>query len=538
MPRVLLILLTLTTLCQAWSPEELRVVQLVNEMRHREGLQPVRPDNELAEIARSHSEDMVRLGFYSHISPVEGKRRPNDRARLAGYPNLVAENICIVPLSARNPGEVAFEKWKKSDGHAANMINVRHELIGVGVVKSPKGYYCTQLFSGEYRKKGGARVNMVFNKKGGKALPPASLNTDPPYTLEDKTLARNLVRARMNRAFPQDQTHDYRNARAFLYLAEQHSDPAIARSALLALGRLYSRNPKARARFTKPAVGTVSYRRLPIDKNLKRVLSAALASENKQMRDAAYGVQMMCFGKYEMDAAVEKALADSVKTETGREKEHALQALARIEQRSELRDKAVLEALKGEDEGLILAALMAFPRKADISPVNRKALLKEGYRLCQHSQPGIRAVALNFVGKLARTGSEKASHRRALDIALFDTVPGVRERAAFRLGRDQGVGSIVHLVQLSGDMAVTKNFRYSEKFSSSMMGLERVGDQAMRALHELTKNLEGVEPFRYQLIDSQLGNPTNEELKIMLSESVRAREWLQSQRSALPKQFR
>ncbi len=544
MRLVVLLLIGLTVLCQAQesTPMELRVVQLVNDYRYKKGLPAVTPDPELAKIARSHSDDMVRLKFFSHISPIEGKRLPDDRARRAGYSRPVSENLCVVPLSAKDPGAVAFEYWRKSDAHASNMIGSRHKWIGVGAVRGSNGYYFTQLFASEDRKdgdEGGAKINVTFNMKAGKALPPASLNTDLPYTEEDKRLAGLLVRARMNHSFPIDQAHDYRNARAFLYLAEHPElySERVSSDALKTLGGLYSHNPTAKARFSKPGVGTVSIQRLPIDKNLKRVLAAALTSKHKEIRDTAYMVLSISFGRSKMDPAFEKVLASSVRTENGPEKEHALLALSQLKQRSELRDEVVLEALKGEDQRLALTALMAYATEADISPVKRKELLTEGLRLYRHTEPGIRAAALEFIGRVARTESEKASLRQALDRALFDTAPGVRERAAFAVGRHDGVGSIVHLVRLSADMADTKDFAYLDVVKTSLVGLDRVGDQALRTLHKLTKNLPRVQPFQYKLIDSKSGTPTQRESQLIVSESARAQEWLRSQKSKLPTQY-
>ena len=61
---------------------EMWVIEFTNEERRARGLRPLRRDSAISDIARSHSENMVRLGFLSHDI---GGRDPTDRALAAGY---------------------------------------------------------------------------------------------------------------------------------------------------------------------------------------------------------------------------------------------------------------------------------------------------------------------------------------------------------------------------------------------------------------------------------------------------------------------
>ncbi len=90
----------------------------------------------LAAAARDHSRDMKRLKFFSHTSPVPGKRSFFDRAKRFGV-RASSENI----YTGRADGLIAHTGWFHSPGHHRNMLG-RHTRIGVG----RSGVYFTQMF--------------------------------------------------------------------------------------------------------------------------------------------------------------------------------------------------------------------------------------------------------------------------------------------------------------------------------------------------------------------------------------------------------
>src|SRR4029079_15266574 len=78
--------------------------------------------------AHGHCDDMGRLGFFAHMSPVPGKRSPDDRVRLTGMKPLgVSENIA----EAAGPSG-AHEGWCHSSGHHRNLLAAGWKLLGVG----------------------------------------------------------------------------------------------------------------------------------------------------------------------------------------------------------------------------------------------------------------------------------------------------------------------------------------------------------------------------------------------------------------------
>lgn len=119
------------------SLEQAEQIRVTNAYRRMFGHRPLRCDMRLMESAQGHSEEMNRLGYFSHTSPTPGRRTPGDRMRLAKYPGGGGENIAIngSPMGAHRA-------WIHSSGHHRNLLNAHHRDMGIGVV----GRYYTQNF--------------------------------------------------------------------------------------------------------------------------------------------------------------------------------------------------------------------------------------------------------------------------------------------------------------------------------------------------------------------------------------------------------
>src|SRR2546430_1885709 len=72
---------------------EQRIHELINAQRKMHDLQPLAIDETLSKLARAHSEDMAKRGYFKHVNP-EGQT-PMKRAEAAGYKlcQLMGENI-------------------------------------------------------------------------------------------------------------------------------------------------------------------------------------------------------------------------------------------------------------------------------------------------------------------------------------------------------------------------------------------------------------------------------------------------------------
>ncbi|RDV13990.1 colicin V production protein [Pontibacter diazotrophicus] len=112
---------------------EAQMLELLNEERLENGLPPLQADTALREVARQHSEDMFRRGYFSHHSP-EGDT-PFDRIREANVRFLAAgENLALAPTLT-----IAHEGLMNSPGHRANILQRRFGRVGIGVLQGGPG---------------------------------------------------------------------------------------------------------------------------------------------------------------------------------------------------------------------------------------------------------------------------------------------------------------------------------------------------------------------------------------------------------------
>jgi uncharacterized protein YkwD len=167
------ILVLFLLLLQGAKPEiripelEQRIHELINADRKANDRGPLAWDDELAKIARAHSEDMATRGYFKHVNP-EGLT-PMKRAEAAGYKvcQLMGENIYQNNLYSRVITEKkrttydwnSMEKiaattvkgWMDSEGHRQQVLdrNYVKEGIGVAIAENEDGkVYVTQVFCG------------------------------------------------------------------------------------------------------------------------------------------------------------------------------------------------------------------------------------------------------------------------------------------------------------------------------------------------------------------------------------------------------
>lgn len=121
---------------------ENQMVDLVNKERVKEGLRALVLDKRLLVVARDHSADMLKRGYFSHYSP-EGLTVA-DRCLSAGVDFLVAgENLAYAPSL-----ELAHRGLMNSEGHKANILSPDYGRIGIGVMDGGVyGKMFTQVFT-------------------------------------------------------------------------------------------------------------------------------------------------------------------------------------------------------------------------------------------------------------------------------------------------------------------------------------------------------------------------------------------------------
>jgi len=125
------------------NPEaEAEMLRLVNAERAAAGLAPVELDSALTQAARAHSEEMFRLGYFSHLSPVSGD--PGDRLDAAGIHYLVSgENLAYAPSVT-----IAHQNLMNSPGHRAIILDPTFTRLGIGIIHGDhRGLMISQEFA-------------------------------------------------------------------------------------------------------------------------------------------------------------------------------------------------------------------------------------------------------------------------------------------------------------------------------------------------------------------------------------------------------
>jgi len=125
---------------------ERRAFEQTNIQRVKNGLPVLIWDAELCLMARKHSENMGRRGFFSHVSP-DGLRL-RDRARAVGITSftVLGENIAY-NLGYDDPGAFAVQDWMSSPSHRKNILDADFKAMAIGSFVGADGaIYLTQTF--------------------------------------------------------------------------------------------------------------------------------------------------------------------------------------------------------------------------------------------------------------------------------------------------------------------------------------------------------------------------------------------------------
>ena len=125
---------------------ERQVFELINKKRAEFGLKPLIWNDDVAKIARIHSEEMANYKYFDHAG--HDGSMVNNRADAIGLSKWrsIGENIAYNRGFA-NPLEFAVEGWMKSPAHRENILNNRWQESGIGIAITADGiYYFTQVF--------------------------------------------------------------------------------------------------------------------------------------------------------------------------------------------------------------------------------------------------------------------------------------------------------------------------------------------------------------------------------------------------------
>ncbi len=125
---------------------ERQVFEMVNQKRAEQNLEPLVWSDEVAKIARIHSQNMANYKFFSHAG-LDGTM-VSDRADQFGIGKwrAIGENIAY-NQGFKNPLKCAVEGWMHSPAHKENLLSTRWKDSAIGIAVTEDGtYYFTQVF--------------------------------------------------------------------------------------------------------------------------------------------------------------------------------------------------------------------------------------------------------------------------------------------------------------------------------------------------------------------------------------------------------
>jgi len=116
------------------------ILQTVNDIRVKNGLEPLTYNSRLEQSAQAFGERMAAEGFFAHVTP-DGQTL-KDRIRETGYYNRDFSNDCYCVKGyalgenlarGQKTAEEAVKAWMKSPSHRDAILNPDYRELGIGV---------------------------------------------------------------------------------------------------------------------------------------------------------------------------------------------------------------------------------------------------------------------------------------------------------------------------------------------------------------------------------------------------------------------
>lgn len=121
------------------SGDERRLLDLINGARRTNGLSALRWDNQLAQMARRHAENMARTGSVGHVD--QDGLDTGARASAFGIRDYeaLAENISVVAVKEQDPVAAAVAYWLSDEIHRTNILDGSLTHTGLGMARAADG---------------------------------------------------------------------------------------------------------------------------------------------------------------------------------------------------------------------------------------------------------------------------------------------------------------------------------------------------------------------------------------------------------------
>jgi len=156
----------------SFDSQEQAFLQLINQYRAQNGRPALTASTNLNRTSAWMAQDMATKGYFSHTDSL-GR---SASARIANCDGVPYNGENIAAGTTRDTAQKAFDAWKASSGHNANMLNASYKQIGIaryyGAGSPYKWYWVTDFSTTS------DGTNAGGGSGGGTTTPPAP--TPPP----------------------------------------------------------------------------------------------------------------------------------------------------------------------------------------------------------------------------------------------------------------------------------------------------------------------------------------------------------------------
>jgi uncharacterized protein YkwD len=126
------------------------VLAKMNAYRASQKLPPLASDKLLQTAAQMHSEEMFKLGYFSHQSPTSGMLTFLDRVKAVGATGFSTggENIIYREgnVDDASLADALLKQWLDSPPHKANILSKEYFVTGLGFYRDGTKVWGTQVF--------------------------------------------------------------------------------------------------------------------------------------------------------------------------------------------------------------------------------------------------------------------------------------------------------------------------------------------------------------------------------------------------------
>lgn len=131
--------------------DEYHIYELVNRERARMRLSQLQWDDQLADLARSYSEQMADQNFFSHYDRTgETVVQRAQQQRVKGW-ERIGENL-FETRGLENISSFAVHGWMRSPSHRDNILDRGWDATGIGIAVARDGkVYITEVFTQDHR---------------------------------------------------------------------------------------------------------------------------------------------------------------------------------------------------------------------------------------------------------------------------------------------------------------------------------------------------------------------------------------------------